>query len=445
MDNEQEVKTIDELREFFSAEKVIEYLKDGQLVTWLNDRYLNDIAEKVSTIDANDQNAENLLRKALGMEYEEAEEVSEEAPEELVIRSRKMGKLKEYTNEKRYFDVIDNMAFDQDELYDLLDEGKHEIYLCGDRFYIPLSVKNMTYYGVNEPIAIIDSKEKVDFGSKDISFENIRFDEHYCSIIGLDYDTAQHEELSETNDDDGGDLAEFSADLARFVNSFKSDRLDFDFQDLCYDYEDIDEPDPCDYNSNEYDYYMKSEVQSACKEALGDVVNDLKSYFDDLADELKTDSLEKLDDIPGLLHNFADDFSDAYFEYAEDYDFDNETTAYIKSCYEKCFTNSVLDSKINSYKIEEKAEELFDKSFGDKNIGLDKSKKYRDMCDYDKEDDTYCYDISDAVESMTNDVNAYIGISSIEFKGKVEEFCESVKNDFADYLLSKINAEVNKK
>lgn len=449
MDNEREVKTIEELREFFSAERVIEYLKNGQLVVWLNDRYLNDIAEKVSAIDANNKNAENQLRRALGMEYEETEE---EVSEELVIRSRKMGRLKEYTNEKRYFDVVDDMAFDQDELYDLLDDGKQEIYLCGDRFYIPLSVKNMKYHGVNKPVAVIDSKERVDFESRNISFENISFDERYCSIIGLDNAAGQHEEtVSEDNDDtaeagsgDSGILSEYASDLAEFVSDFSSEGLDFDFQELCDDYDVVEEPDCDDYDNKEYDYEMKSEVQSACKEALETVAFDLRNSFEEIVGELKNDSLEKLEDVPELFYNFADDFSDAYFEYAEDHDLDDETKAYIKECYENSFSAAALRSKIDSYNFDEKAEAVFDKAFGNKNIGLEKSKKYRDLCDYDKDDDSYCYDISDAVEAMTDDVNSYIDNAVFEFTEKIEKLCGSVKDDLVKFLLSQIDEKIRK-
>lgn len=433
MDGGHEVNNIDDLREFFSAEKVIEYLKSGQLITWLNDRYLNEIADEVSAIDAEDKDAENKLRKAFGMEYDE---FGEEADEELVIRSRKMGKLKEYTNEKRYFDAVDSMAFDQDELYDLLDEGKREIYLCGDSFYIPLSVKNIKYYGVNDPVAVIDSKERVDFDGRNIFFENIRFDERYSKIIGFD---GKSEKSA-----DGDLLEEYASALSEYVSSFESEGLDFDFQELCDDYDVVEEPDCDDYDNKEYEYETKSEVQSACKEALESVTFDLNESFKDVVGELRNYCLEKLDDISELLYNFADDFSDAYFEYAEDYDFDDETQKYIRSCFEDSFSVSVLKSKINSYKFGEKAKEVFDKAFGNKNIGLDKSKKYRDMCDYDKDDDTYCYDISDAVEAMTADVNRYIDNAVFEFADKIQECCESVMSDFAKYLLSQIDAVIRK-
>lgn len=448
MDNGQEVKSIEELRDNFSADKVIEYLKNGQLVTWLNDRYLTEISEQVIVIDPNDKNAENELRKAFGMKYDEAEE---EVTEELVIRSRKMGKLKDYTNEKKYFDVIDNMAFDQDELYDLLDEDKRLIYLCGDKFSIPLSVKNTKYIGVNNPVAVIDSKEKVDFNSRNISFENIRFDEKYCEIIGApniceydDEDYLSEEEcaIDEAQPDDEYDcsLIEFASDLRRFVNEFNSEDLDFDFQELCDDYDEVEEPDCDDYGNEEYDYSMRSEVQSACKEALESVTEDLRTSFEDIVDDLKSDSLEKLEDIPGLFHNFIDDFTDAYYEYADDYDFDAKTQVYIKSYFENKFSISILNSKIQSYRFEEKAEKIFDTAFGDKNIGLDKSKKYRDLCDYDKDDDTFCYDISDAVETMTEDVNSYLDSAVCEFREKVEDCCKSIQSEFVEYLLSSIDS-----
>lgn len=70
------------------------------------------------------------------------------------------------------------MAFDQDELYDLLDEKVNEIYLCGDRFAIPLSVQDVSYKGINNPVVVIDSKTEVDWLAKGITLEAVRYDEN---------------------------------------------------------------------------------------------------------------------------------------------------------------------------------------------------------------------------------------------------------------------------
>ncbi|MDD6069718.1 MAG: SEL1-like repeat protein [Clostridiales bacterium] len=171
---------MEELQENFSVEKVLGYYADGKLVTWLRDRYLDDIADDISKLNKDDSDFTLKICNAFGVEYNE--EVDMEALEE---RNRKLSLLKQYTDKKEYFDDVDDIAFNQDELYDLLDEDKHTIYLCGDKFSIPLSKRGIHYIGVNSPEVVITSKEKVDFKEKEIQFENVRFDEKYNNVIGV--------------------------------------------------------------------------------------------------------------------------------------------------------------------------------------------------------------------------------------------------------------------
>ena len=103
--------------------------------------------------------------------------------EKAIKRAERISKLKKYNDDKKYDEVIDNIAFDQDELYDLLDEDVDIIYLCGERFSIPLSKPGVTYIGVNSPIGVIDSKVKVDWDKIKISLENIEFDKKYQSVL----------------------------------------------------------------------------------------------------------------------------------------------------------------------------------------------------------------------------------------------------------------------
>lgn len=91
--------------------------------------------------------------------------------------------LKEYTSEQKYIDVEEKIAFNQDELYDLLDDGATDIYLCGDRFSIPLSKSGISYHGINNPTVVVNSKEEVNWEEKKISLSDVKFDEKYQQII----------------------------------------------------------------------------------------------------------------------------------------------------------------------------------------------------------------------------------------------------------------------
>lgn len=174
-----EVRNIEELKENFSLEQILFYLSNGKLETWLRDRYYDDIADAISELDQEDVELSKKICNIFEVEYEE----NEVDVEEMMERKRKIELLKDFTDEKKFFDVVEKIAFEQDDIYDLLDEGETTIYLCGDKFSIPLAKKGIRYIGVNSPTVVISSKDKVDFEGKKIIFENVHFDEKYQKIL----------------------------------------------------------------------------------------------------------------------------------------------------------------------------------------------------------------------------------------------------------------------
>ncbi len=151
MDNNIKVRSMEELRNNFSLIKVLEYVKNDKLVTWLRDRYENDLAEAIMALDKTDSDLPRKVCAIFDIPYDE--------------------------------ELINKVAFNQDELYDLLDEDEKEIYLCGDRFEIPLAVSGVTYKGINNPTVVINSKTEVDWISKEIKFEAIKYDEKYQMVL----------------------------------------------------------------------------------------------------------------------------------------------------------------------------------------------------------------------------------------------------------------------
>lgn len=180
MEDGVEARTIDELREHFSMERVLLYYSDGRLLKWLRNNYLVEEAEAISELDPNDTELNRKICEILDVGYDEATKVS---IEEVTENKQRFTKLKDYTSDKRFYDVIDRIAFDQSELDKLLDKGTKEIYLCGDRFNIPLDKDGISYIGVNETTAVIDSEKSVDFKAKGICFQNVKFDEKYLQAL----------------------------------------------------------------------------------------------------------------------------------------------------------------------------------------------------------------------------------------------------------------------
>lgn len=90
----------------------------------------------------------------------------------------RLERLRKYTDDENILANVDRVAFDQDDLKKLLKDRHKEIYLCDNRFTIPLNKKDITYIGIGEVVAVTRKKEPVDFSSYGIELKNISFDKN---------------------------------------------------------------------------------------------------------------------------------------------------------------------------------------------------------------------------------------------------------------------------
>lgn len=173
MINGVSVRSMEELRENFSLLKILSYLSNGKLVIWLRDRYEDDKAEQIEKLDVRDSELSKKICQIFDIEY----------TDDMNIDFEKVKKLKKYSKEQKFLNSINITAFEQDDIYKLLDDGETTIHLCGDRFTVPISKKGITYVGVNNPIVVIESKEVVNFEEKAIKLIGVEFDEEYKVVL----------------------------------------------------------------------------------------------------------------------------------------------------------------------------------------------------------------------------------------------------------------------
>ena len=175
------VRTLDELKDNWSLEKVVENYLNGRLATWLNDRYYTELAEQVDALDEVQDNTalQKELCKIFDVDFADEEDIDVDAVNE---RNRKLDILRQHTADDTVLKNVDIVAFDQEELGDILDSGENVIYLFNNTFSIPLSVKNKKYIGIGKAECLIHSKDVVDFAELGIEFENVVFDEKYRKI-----------------------------------------------------------------------------------------------------------------------------------------------------------------------------------------------------------------------------------------------------------------------
>ena len=158
-----EARNLQELKEAFDLNQIIAYFLDGKLETWLLDRYYNDLAEKIGSLEKADPELRRKLCEIFEVEYEE----DSLSVEEIEKRSQRIRKLKEITDDETIIRHVDKVAFSQEELADLLDSGQETIYLCGTGFHIPVNKKGIRYIGIETKLDITE-EERENYEANDI-------------------------------------------------------------------------------------------------------------------------------------------------------------------------------------------------------------------------------------------------------------------------------------
>ena len=167
-----EVRNPTELREHFDLEKVVEYYKNGMLLKWLRVRFFDKEADAVEALDENADDFQQRLCRIFDVEFSG----NPVDVEEIVQRQERLTMLREITDEEEFIRNIDQVAFDQEDLADLLAEGADTVYLCGTYFVVPARCEKVTYIGINEPAVHIAGLEKGKSLSPDIHFKQVKLE-----------------------------------------------------------------------------------------------------------------------------------------------------------------------------------------------------------------------------------------------------------------------------
>lgn len=181
MKDDVEVTSKKSLRENWDLERIVSYYRDGSLHRFLTERWCKGEAAKVEQLE-NITDTRELQRKLceiFDMPFVEEEAVDVEEQER---REKRLEALRAITSDNEVLANVDKVAFDQEELADLLDKDESVIYLVNNEFSVPLEAENKKYIGVGKAVAEIYSDVPVDFNALGIEFKNVTFDEKYAGI-----------------------------------------------------------------------------------------------------------------------------------------------------------------------------------------------------------------------------------------------------------------------
>lgn len=132
---------LEALREHFDLKTVVKYYRSGELVTWMEERYYDDLADALEKLNPNAPDMERKLCAILGVVTEDDND--DKRTEE------KLALLKEKTDDESILANAAITAFTQEDLAKILDAGKDVIYLCGEAtFSIPTRKTGKKYIGI---------------------------------------------------------------------------------------------------------------------------------------------------------------------------------------------------------------------------------------------------------------------------------------------------------
>lgn len=205
MSNGKELRTIDELRENFNLEKVVEYYIEGKLKTWLQHRnYIEELSqlEELQYCD-NRNEIPVMLCKIFNVEQSIDLNISE-----IERRKSRLSILKSFSDDEELEEKIEFIAFTQEELEKKLLNGdlfnvvsdknqaqRREVYLCGEIFTVSDKFKNITYVGVNNPLVELKCDEQFHVEENNIAFIdlNLKNKSIIATSINLNHTTASSE------------------------------------------------------------------------------------------------------------------------------------------------------------------------------------------------------------------------------------------------------------
>ena len=142
MKNGEKATDMKSLLDNFDAESVVGYFLNGKLEKWLNDRYYEEEAEAVASLEKDDPELTKKLCAVFGVEYEDSDSLD---AEEIAWRNERIARLKQLTDDEEILENVDSVAFDQEELAELYDRKVQKIYLCEADFRIPKSKQKLEY------------------------------------------------------------------------------------------------------------------------------------------------------------------------------------------------------------------------------------------------------------------------------------------------------------
>ena len=205
------IHNLDEFKQNFVIEEVMNYFHNCILLKWLLDCKYEEKAETIRKImndplyDLNQEEEEEkyideLMKKRIFdtslplklckiFNIDPKTQNFKICTDDIFKQKKRVESIKKCILADNITFDINATAFNQSEMEELLDKGINTIYLCPSDYIVPLDKKNKNYIGIgtgkDTVVVNIPSDEIVDFEKLGIKFKNIKFDKKYLKIIKI--------------------------------------------------------------------------------------------------------------------------------------------------------------------------------------------------------------------------------------------------------------------
>ncbi|MCM3763884.1 hypothetical protein [Neobacillus niacini] len=168
----EQIRTIEDLRENFHLESVLDYFFDGRLKTWLEQRGYTEELNALPALTGKDDNEDipKILSELFGVDYNQDFNFKK-----YLWDREKIALIKQFTDSEQILKDLDRVITTQEELNQLTAKGNQTVYLLGHSFLIKNGVEKTKYIGINQPrVKLIHNLDY--YSAKNIEFHDVILD-----------------------------------------------------------------------------------------------------------------------------------------------------------------------------------------------------------------------------------------------------------------------------
>lgn len=244
-------------------------------------------------------------------------------------------------------------------------------------------------------------------------------------------------------------LAQLAEGLHEYLSEFLEETAEqYEAEEILSDQDEPLEPIASDYGSGEYDYERLSQAKVACKEALVRAINEMRKSYEEgkaqAAKQCEEFLLRMEKDIREFVKGYQASFDDYVSLYCE-----GEAKAYVMERREEL---TGAEKMARWYPAEDKKERLaaiLKEEFEEKAQKLWDVKTYFSECDYDEDDDLYCYEMGEALSELYDASREIFEAACEKTKERMQELYTAVfdemANDISDGLVALVKAAETEK